>query len=251
MVHRTWLRFFKTNTCLQELYLGGNFIGDIGAEEFLSKAMKVNSSLKILDLGCCCISYNGAEHLSEALKVNTSVMSLSLSGNHIGNNGASYISKALVLNGSLRVLNLSNTDIGAEGAEHLTQALQANSGLTSLDLCTNPIGSSHALHSKRKREPNGLFRHCGLKSLDLSGCYIMAKSLDLHANSSPTCLYLGGNCVDKDDVALVRGSEGQRQLDEPGPRWELHWLQQRRMVFVQGFQNQRQPDMPKAQQQWY
>ncbi len=54
------------------IYLGSNKIGDEGAKD-LAEALKVNTSLEMIDLGSNKIGDEGAKDLAEALKVNTSL----------------------------------------------------------------------------------------------------------------------------------------------------------------------------------
>ncbi|KAF9336619.1 hypothetical protein BGZ91_009928 [Linnemannia elongata] len=50
-------------------------------------ALKINSTLITLDLGCNSIGDNGTEALSEALKTNSTLTTLYMGGNLIGANG--------------------------------------------------------------------------------------------------------------------------------------------------------------------
>jgi hypothetical protein len=114
-----------------------NNIGTAGVIK-LSEALKSNSTLTELHLGCTTlvasfilnhvgndVGKEGAVNLSEALKSNSSLATLSLHCNRL----YSFISFSL------------NTvsGIGTEGAIKLSEALKLNSTLTDLDLNSNRL----------------------------------------------------------------------------------------------------------------
>ena len=87
----------------------------------------------------------GAQWLSEALKTNTSITSLDLSANNIGAQGAQRLADALLTNSSIKELGLHNNNIGAEGMKWLSNALKTNSVITTLDLWYNKLGAKGCL----------------------------------------------------------------------------------------------------------
>ena len=133
----------KVDTCLTNLGLFGNWIGDSGAAS-LSEVLKVNTCLTNLDLRMNEIGDSGAASLSEALKVNTCLTSLDLIDNGIGDSGAASLSEALKVNTCLTNLDLGENEIGASGAASFSEALKVNTFLTSLDLSVSEIGDSGA-----------------------------------------------------------------------------------------------------------
>ena len=65
------------------IYLQNNNIGASGTTE-IAEALKVNKSLKTLDLRATKIDAIGAKDIAEALKVNKSLTTLDLRENDIG-----------------------------------------------------------------------------------------------------------------------------------------------------------------------
>ena len=108
--------------------------------EKLVSVLKINSTLKVLDLQHCNIQTAGICMLAEGLMKNVSLSKLYLSGNHVEDVGAAAIADALKKNGILSALYLKDCDIGTEGACSLASALCQNRALITLDLSGNPIG---------------------------------------------------------------------------------------------------------------
>ena len=192
----------RVNTSLSLLNLSFNFIGVAGAIS-LARALRVNTSLSSLDLSRNSIGDEGASSLAEALKVNTSVSSLNLGNNSIGDEGANSLAQALRVNASLSSLNLSTNSISGEGANSLSQALRVNTYLSSLDLYSNSIGAEGANSLSQALRVN-----THLSSLDLYSNSIGAegaKSLAqaLRVNSSLSSLNLKSNSI---------GAEGANSL---------------------------------------
>jgi len=113
----------------------------------MSYALKYNTSLIELNLGCKNIGDEEAGMISDALKCNTTLTTLNLESNYIGDEGAKMISDALKCNTTLTRLNLGDNDIGAEGAKMISDALKCNTTLTELYLWDNSIGAcgAHAI----------------------------------------------------------------------------------------------------------
>ena len=194
----------RVNTSLRSLNLSGNFFGNEVANS-LSQALRVNTCLTSLNLSRNSIGCEGANSLSQALRVNTSLTSLHLHDNSIGDKGANFLSQALRVNASLTFLDLSKNLIGDEGANSLSQALRVNTSLTFLDLSKNLIGDEGANSLSQALRVN-----TSLTFLDLSGNLIGdegANSLSqaLRVNTSLTFLDLSGNFI---------GDEGANSLSQ-------------------------------------
>ena len=86
------------------------------------------------------LSAQGATGLAEALKVNSTLTVLNLADNGTGDQGATGLAEALKVNSTLTELNLEGSDTGDQGATSLAEALKVNSTLTVLDLRVNNIG---------------------------------------------------------------------------------------------------------------
>ena len=112
--------------------LGGN-----GAES----SGTVNTTLEHVDLSYCYIGPVGTQHLAQALRVNTSVKTLDLSRNPLDDEGAKALAEMLGGNGAessgtvnttLEHVDLSKCSIGPVGAQHLAQALCVNTSVKTL-----------------------------------------------------------------------------------------------------------------------
>ena len=85
----------KTNTSVTEVYLGLNLeIGDEGAKA-LAEALKVNATVKKLELRSCGIGDDGAAALAEALRSNTSLTTLYLKNKGISEQGKQLLRDAV------------------------------------------------------------------------------------------------------------------------------------------------------------
>ena len=110
-------------------------------------------TLEHIELTICYIRPVGAQHLAQALRVNTSVKTLNLSDNHLGDEGAKALAEMLGGNGAessgtvnttLEHVDLSWCRIGPVGAQHLAQALCVNTSVKTLKLSDIPLGDEGA-----------------------------------------------------------------------------------------------------------
>ena len=133
----------KVNTTLTVLNLMGINCGDAGAAS-LAEAMKVNTTLTQLDLSYNNIGDAGAASLAEAIKVNTTLTKLDLLDNNIGDAGAASLAEAMKVSSTLTKLDLLDNNIGDAGAASFAEAMKVNTTLTKLDLSYNNIGDAGA-----------------------------------------------------------------------------------------------------------
>jgi hypothetical protein len=113
-----------------------NGIGPEGAAA-LADALKVNTSVATINLGCNGMFEAGA--LADALKVNISVMDIDLSQNDIMS--VSALADALKVNSTVTWIALN---FGADGASALADALKVNTTVMGLDLRINGMGNDGA-----------------------------------------------------------------------------------------------------------
>ena len=115
----------------------------------LSEGLKYCSCLKQLHLSSNCIGDMGVESVAKALE-NSDLSELSLAGYLIKDRGAIALAKSLQTCGqALESINLSELSLTGNlikdgGAMALAKTLQTCSQLISLDLCDNEIGDSGA-----------------------------------------------------------------------------------------------------------
>ena len=128
----------KVNTTIKILNIHGNEISDNGAAA-ISDSLKSNNSLQELNIGNNKITSERAIKIAEAIQVNTTLEELDLSFNKLCDDGASIISYGLNTNKSLQKLNMSKNEITIEGAKMIAIALLMNTTLIQLDLSSNKI----------------------------------------------------------------------------------------------------------------
>ena len=120
------------------LKLDASFI-KIQDEDYISDCLKINKSLKELNMSENMITSNGAKEIATAIRVNTTLEKLDLSCNRISNDGVSFISDGLQFNTSLQELNISYNCITNKGIKEITEAIQMNSTLQNIDISKNLI----------------------------------------------------------------------------------------------------------------
>ena len=95
-------------------------------EDYISDYLKINKSLKELNMSGNMITSNGAKEIATAIRVNTTLKKLDLSCNKISDDGVGFISDGLKNNNSLQELNISRNEITSEGAQYIAEAIQVN-----------------------------------------------------------------------------------------------------------------------------
>uniref|UniRef100_A0A6B2KZS0 NAD(P)(+)--arginine ADP-ribosyltransferase n=1 Tax=Arcella intermedia TaxID=1963864 RepID=A0A6B2KZS0_9EUKA len=108
--------------------------------------------MTILNLGCNEIGKEGVQFLSEAIKLNSSLTSLNLHVNLFGNEGAQFISEAIKVNSSLTELDIQLTSIGKSGVQFISEALKHNSSLTDIAIHIDDfVGKEELISSVNER----------------------------------------------------------------------------------------------------
>ncbi|KAG1671609.1 hypothetical protein FOA52_006840 [Chlamydomonas sp. UWO 241] len=132
------------DTSIVSIDLSYNNLNDMAAQA-LARLVKVNRTLKFLNLGGNDVTAVGAAHLAGALEApGCTLQVLLLPGNPLGDEGVSALGGALPKNTSLVALDLCNTQTGIPGIIAVCTALgdggsdgeggSGNSTLESLDL---------------------------------------------------------------------------------------------------------------------
>jgi Ran GTPase-activating protein (RanGAP) involved in mRNA processing and transport len=137
-------RLLHYNAHILEIYFNNN--NNIGAEgaKALAGALKLNSALQTINLGCNRIGDEGANAIAEAIKVNSALQKIHLGRNSIGAEGAKAVAEAIKVNSTLQEINLDSNCIGAEGAKAVAEAIKVNSMLEKIHLGRNSIGDEGA-----------------------------------------------------------------------------------------------------------
>jgi hypothetical protein len=121
----------------------------------IGKALKANTSLKILDMRQNRLSDSGICWIAEALQSNTTLTTIYLGENQIGDEGARFLAEALQKNATLKELLLWRNLITDIGIKYIAESLIRNTTLKSLDLQTNRItdeGIKHLAKMLKKNE---------------------------------------------------------------------------------------------------
>ena len=130
----------KVNSSLTTLYLGCNEIQQEGAMA-IAAALKVNSSLASLEICCNSIDQEGALAITDALKVTLSLIFL----DHKKSSGCNGNCQCIDSKSSLKSLDLSHNSIHNEGAMAIAYALKVNSTVLYMNLKNNSIHQEGAL----------------------------------------------------------------------------------------------------------
>eukprot|EP01094_Clydonella_sp_ATCC50884_P009940 TRINITY_DN1947_c1_g1_i2.p1 TRINITY_DN1947_c1_g1~~TRINITY_DN1947_c1_g1_i2.p1 ORF type:complete len:1659 (-),score=227.61 TRINITY_DN1947_c1_g1_i2:219-4466(-) len=135
--------------------------------------MCVNTSVTELNLNMIGIREASAESLSRMLRDNQHLRILNLSGNDFGDAGAKLLSEGLVDNTELEVLHLAASGIADVGAEALAHALRFNESLLELHLNENPISDEGCVTLVSALECNTTIEVLSIRdSLSLMQCQI-------------------------------------------------------------------------------
>ena len=191
----------SVNSSLEVLDIGGNSIGDEGVAH-IANALQTNTTMKALIVFECGISDKGAESLARALSVNSSLEELNISFNHIGDEGVAHIANALQTNTTMKVLDVLTCGISCEGAESLARALSVNNSLEVLNISGNIIGDEVA------HIANALQTNTTMTVLNVSNCDVSCKGAEslgraLSVNSSLKELYFKDTSIGDEGVAHI------------------------------------------------
>ena len=186
----------KSNTGIEELYLGNNKLG-AGALKIV-RALKEVSSLKVLDLTNNNISGIIADDLVAVIDHN-SLQILWLANNDL-RSCASTILQSLSKITTLTELDLSGNNMSEEVADFLAFAISSNSSLEDLRLSNNRLKTNGIITIVKS-----LSKLSRLKVLDISNILITKEAAVAVVSviskiNTLTSLYLG-NCYMSDEVA--------------------------------------------------
>lgn len=126
----------EINRTLTELSMvKSNLRVNEGNGRALANMLKTNRSLQVLNLAKNSeIGNQGAKHLAEGLKMNSTLKTLNLNDCGITTEGIKCMAHALTVNKTLQNFDIERNKIKDEGVVCLAKALKANIGLTYLNL---------------------------------------------------------------------------------------------------------------------
>ncbi|XP_060996276.1 NACHT, LRR and PYD domains-containing protein 2-like, partial [Dama dama] len=149
---------------------------DLTASEFLDEGVRLlcltlrhpKCVLQKLSLEKCQLTEACCKELSSALIVNQRLTHLCLAKNDLGDGGVKILCEGLSYpECQLQTLVLRHCNINRHGCKYISKILQGDSNLTSLDLGFNPIATGLCFLYEALKKPN-----CNLKCLGLWGCSI-------------------------------------------------------------------------------
>ena len=121
-------------TCLEELYISKNKLGDDSAVILADGIIKSNT-LKLLEIGGNDIRARGAIAIANSLTHNTTIEVLGISGNPIGRDGAIAIAEAITNNKTLKILYLGGDyTLDEESAMIIMKSMYNNNSINKLHL---------------------------------------------------------------------------------------------------------------------
>ncbi|KAK1785697.1 hypothetical protein P4O66_019046, partial [Electrophorus voltai] len=212
------------SSCLRELDLSGNKLGDSGVKLLSAGLENPQCKLKTLWLKYCDVTDEGCATLASALTSNPShLIKLDLSGNKLRNSGVLKLFAGLVKSQcTLEILRLCDCDVTDKGCAALTSALTSNSShLRELNLMGNNLGDSGVKWlSAGLQKPHCKLETLWLKHCDVTheGCAALASALKLNP-SHLRKLNLTENLVG--DSGIKQLSLG---LENPHCKLESLWL---------------------------
>uniref|UniRef100_A0A4W2I6F7 NACHT, LRR and PYD domains-containing protein 2-like n=1 Tax=Bos indicus x Bos taurus TaxID=30522 RepID=A0A4W2I6F7_BOBOX len=185
---------------------------DLTASEFLDEGVKLlcltlrhpKCVLQKLSLENCQLTQACCKELSSALIVNQRLTHLCLAKNDLGDGGVKILCEGLRYpECQLQTLVLRHCNINRHGCKYISKLLQGDSSLTSLDLGFNPIATGLCFLYEALKKPN-----CNLKCLGLWGCSITPFSCQhlasaLVSSRSLETLDLGQNAWGQSGIVVL------------------------------------------------
>ncbi|XP_064487080.1 uncharacterized protein LOC135399222 [Ornithodoros turicata] len=123
-----------TNTSLESLEMSENCSLSCNVASVVADVMKVDGSIRNLNLKALNVDDAGAKALASMLSVNSTLKELNLEYNSITEEGAASFADAISKNTSLEILNLSGNDISTDTLHALKRALESNISVRLLKL---------------------------------------------------------------------------------------------------------------------
>jgi hypothetical protein len=124
----------QANTTLSELSLGFNHLAGLGEAQALGDMVRLNATLKKLDLSHAYLDTECVKAFAQGLAQNSTLTWLNLGGNQFSNEGARLLAAALQGNQTLAYLRLSHLALTGEGIAPLLALLSTTRSLTKLAL---------------------------------------------------------------------------------------------------------------------
>ena len=192
----------KINKSLKEVNMSENMITSNGAKE-IATAIRVNTTLEKLDLSCNRISNDGVRFISDGLKNNNSLQELNISRNEITIEGAQYIAEAIQVNTTLEKINVSYNAISDNGAAAISYSLQFNNSLQEINMSRNEITSEGAQYIAEAIQVNTTLEKINVSCNAISDDGAAAISYSLQFNNSLQELNISRNEITSEGVKKI------------------------------------------------
>jgi len=172
----------KSNKSLTHFQLNHLKNIDSAAMESFSKALCVNKTLRVLDLGFNEIENFGIQILFGSLEFNVGIEELNLCNNSLNAASCFALVKALKNNTSLKTLKLQGMSIGPKTCEDIAKLLEENHSLLNLDLSFNYIGPNGGIALALALQVNTTLQSLNLEGnkLGLAGGQALANVLSIN-----------------------------------------------------------------------
>ena len=185
-------------------------------EDFISDCLKINKSLKELNISKNEITSNGAQEIATAIRVNTTLEKLDLSCNEISNDGVRFISDGLNnYNNSLQELNISKNKITSEGAKYIGDAIRVNTTLEKLDLSCNSVSDDGAAAISDSLQLNKSLQELNMSRNEITSEGTKKIAQVIHMNTTLKHLDLSINKIGDDGAKFISdGLKSNTSLQE-------------------------------------
>ena len=130
----------KEDKSLLQFSMCNNNITNIGVQ--LIEAIRMNTTLCVLDISQNKLALEGTEIVSTCLKYNSTLQELNMSQNEITNEGVKKIAEAINIQKTLRKLDISRNWIDSEGLVIFLEMLNSSAILQILKITHNNVNSS-------------------------------------------------------------------------------------------------------------
>ena len=192
----------KVNKTLLKLDASFTKIQD---EDYISDCLKINKSLKELNMSENMITSNGAKEIATAIRVNTTLEKLDLSCNRISNDGVSFISDCFKNNNSLQELNISKNKITSEGAQYIAEAIQVNTTLAKINVSCNAISDDGAAAISYSLRFNNSLQELNMSRNEITSEGVKKITKVIQVNTTLKCLDLSINKIVDDGADFISG----------------------------------------------
>ena len=190
----------KVNKTLLKLDASFTKIHD---QDYISNCLKINKSLKELNMSENVITSNGAKQIATAIRINTTLEKLDLSCNRISNDGVSFISDGLKKNNSLQELNISRNEITSEGAQYIAEAIQVNTTLEKINVSCNAISDNGAAAISYSLQFNNSLQELNMSRNEITskGAQYIAEAIQI--NTTLEKINVSCNAISDDGAVAI------------------------------------------------